>query len=129
MIYLLLKLRFLGEAIATTVSYNGWAKQRKVNAHMFSHTQVLTYIDEVNQVVDKLLDDLKKFAESGEKFYLARYIGRMTLDVILYVCDLIDHNYRFVKNIIGRQQNGCTWLWDIVFHADRVILSKAHAFL
>ena len=93
-----MKLRFLGEAIATTVSYNGWAKQRKVNAHMFTNSKVLTYIDEVNQVVDKLLDYLKKFAESGEKFHLARYIGRMTLDVILYVCYLIDHNDRFVKN-------------------------------
>ena len=69
--------------MAVAVSYDGWSKQRKVIAPMFNHNKALTYIESINQVMDKLLYDLKKFAESGEKFHLASHIGRMTLDVIL----------------------------------------------
>ena len=75
--------------MAVAVSYDGWSKQRKVIAPMFNHNKALTYIESINQVMDKLLYDLKKFAESGEKFHLASHIGRMTLDVILNVGDKI----------------------------------------
>ena len=44
-----LRFRFLGEAIATAVCYDGWSKQRKVTAPMFNHTKALTYIESINK--------------------------------------------------------------------------------
>ena len=77
--------RFIGDAIGVTVDEKKWLIKRKIHDPMYKRTRLRDQIPNVNLIADRFLEDMDKYAESGESFDLGNEIRRFTYNTIMQV--------------------------------------------
>lgn len=77
-----LALPWLGEGLLIA-SGDRWSRARKLLTPAFHFEILKPYIDVYNNAAEILIENLGKFADSGEKFEVFTYISKVTLDIIM----------------------------------------------
>lgn len=77
-----LALPWLGEGLLIAGG-DRWTRSRRLLTPAFHFEILKPYIDVYNDAANILIENLGKFADSGEKFEVFTYISKVTLDIIL----------------------------------------------
>lgn len=75
----------LGESLFTVKDYTEWKTKRSSLHHTFNHRQLTNSIEAHNTAGDKLVDELKAYAESGDSLTMESFLHNTTVDVIMKV--------------------------------------------